>query len=458
MTNPAPYAPPQSPPSLGRQVFQMAWPNIGYAILDSGIGLVDLVLVGKLGAEAIGGVGLSRQLYIVVTVLAISISAGATPIVGQAFGAGDLERVRRTARAAINATVIAGLAVGALLFVIAPFGLRFLQAPPAVYPLGLRYVRALSPGVVFIFLNFAMVSLFRGIGQVRVPLYSAIAAHAVNIVVSYALIFGVHPWISPIGIAGAAYGTVAGRGVGFAICLLVWRRRLPTDQAKARPWWSAGLLKQIMAIGLPLGGMHMLRMGAHFFFFQILATAGGLALAAGTVTLHLRMLLILPSLAFQMALVTLVSQSLGADDPAGARRFTMHTLGWGSLIVGLVTAVIIAFAGPIVGLVAGLTHSQVNAQIVALGGPMVRISFVGQFFATGCIILGGAFFGGGDVKAPFVFTVVSEWLVLIPAAWFIRYHSGWPIAWIWVAFVLSPVVLLGLYAYRFQTGVWQRRL
>ena len=84
----------------------MSWPNLLYAVFDQGIRLVDLWLVGHLEADAIAAVGLSHRIMILIAVVSMAISAGATPIVGQAFGAGRYARVRHAASQAVRSMLL----------------------------------------------------------------------------------------------------------------------------------------------------------------------------------------------------------------------------------------------------------------------------------------------------------------------------------------------------------------
>jgi putative MATE family efflux protein len=446
---------------LGRRIFAMSWPNILYSVLDAGMGVVDLWLVGRLGAEAVAGVGLSRQVYFLVMIIAVAVTAGATPLVAQASGRGDRERIGGVARQLLGMVTVLGVFSALLLAWGARPALILLDAPDEVQHQGRLYLMALAPGVIFTYSNFAMVSLFRGIGQVRVPLLAAAVMHAVNLPLSYALINGLGDWLAPMGIAGAAVGTVVAQACGMLVNLGSWYWRCDRPlrlTGVILPWWQPSLVRAVLKLGVPISAMHLSRMLAHAMFFHVMAAAGTLALAAASLTYQLRLLLIYPSLAVNVAVITLVGQSLGAGDEALARRYARQTLAWGTLIGALLAGVAIVWARPLLQVLCHFTGRETGDQLLELGVPMIRISFIGQVFATASIIVNGAFIGGGDLRWPFVYTLVTEWLIMLPITWIVLHWTHLPVSAVWWGFAIAPAVLFWLYERRFRTRVWLRRL
>ena len=246
--------------SLGRRVFAMAWPNLLYAFSDQGIRLIDMWLVGHVGAHAIGGLGLSHRVMILVAVAAMGVAAGAAPIIGQAAGAGDGARVRHTAAQMLRCMLLVGLGAGVVLRLIARPLLGSMRAAPAPVQAATEYLDVISLGIVFLFLNFAFVSLFRALGQVRTPLVLVLLMNLLNLCLSYPLVVG---WgaFDGLGVEGAAWGTIASRALGVGLAWVIWRRRRAALPAPThRAFFDLAVLRQSLAIGLPISGMGFLRM------------------------------------------------------------------------------------------------------------------------------------------------------------------------------------------------------
>src|SRR5919199_3878875 len=87
-----------APASLNRQLFQLAWPSLVENLLQTMLGVVDLIFVGKLGADAIAGVGLGNQLMFTLVITIFGLSVGTTALVARAVGAKQFAEARRIAK------------------------------------------------------------------------------------------------------------------------------------------------------------------------------------------------------------------------------------------------------------------------------------------------------------------------------------------------------------------------
>ncbi len=449
--------PPDDTWTLSRRIFAMAWPNILYAVLDRGIVLVDAWLVGRVGSAAVGAVGLSSRVMILVAVISMALSVGATPFIGQAFGAKDFARVRHTAVQTLRAMVAVGLILSPVLYLIARPSLRALQATGIIENYGTAYLETMALGLTFLFLNFCLLAFFRAAGQVKTPLLLMVLMNAANIPISWLLIRGWEPYFPSLGVRGAAWGTIISRAFGAALGLIIWLHRTRHYERVKRAFLDWPLLRQVLGVGLPVAGTGLVRMGAAMVFFALFAGLGELPLAAASIASSVQMMLIMPALMIRTALQTLVSHSLGAGRFEQARRYTWQTQLWGGLLMGSVTLALMIFAGPVVVLICSRNPEETEA-LRELTVAMLRISLFGCFFSTCAIIFGGALIGGGDVRWPFVFTVISQWLVMLPGAFAIRYLTQLPAPYIWWACVLSPAVLVVMSYWRFRQGKWQKQL
>jgi putative MATE family efflux protein len=447
---------PDSTWELSRRIFAMSWPNIVYAVLDQMLFLVTIWLVARLGEAAIGAVGLSFRIMILVATFSFALSAGAMPFIGQAFGARDLGQVRHLASQTLRGMVAIGLVLSPVLYLVARPALRWSGAAGEVETLGVTYMQAMAMGQVFMFLNFTVVALFRAVGQVRTPLVLVVGMNLLNVPLTWVLMVGWEPLIPALGIAGAAWGSIVSRALGAGVGWLIWERRTGRYPRVASGLFDWPVLRRILGVGLPFTGMSLARMGAALVFVVIFARLGTVTLAAATLANQVRFMLIMPALMIQTALMTLVSHSLGAGHFDRARRYAWQTQLWGGLLMGAVTVLLIVLARPVAEALCALRPLD-EPDLVEQTLAMMRIALYGVFLSTAAIIFAGALNGGGDVVYPFVFTVVSEWVVMLPCALLIRGHTDNPTL-IWWAGVLSPAVLVVLYYWRFRQGRWLRRL
>ena len=171
--------------------------------------------------------------------------------------------------------------------------------------------------------------------------------------------------------------------------------------------------------------------------------------AAVGVGLQLRLISVLPALAFQTAGATLVGQAIGRGDYREAEllgRRSVFLLGW---IMVVVVGMIMVWAGPLASLfIAG-------PETAVLGARVLRWFAVAQFFSALSIATQGALTGAGDTAPAMLYTWVSQWLVMLPLAYFLLSVLGWSPDGALVAWALAPLISLALTWRRLQSGRWK---
>ncbi|MCJ8330906.1 MAG: MATE family efflux transporter [Lentisphaeria bacterium] len=443
---------------LSKKIFAMAWPNILYALLDRSMGLVDMWLAGDLSADAIAAVGLSQQILFLIIILTIALTSGAMPLIGQHLGNKNMSMVKHCSAQILRGMVLCSFLLIPLLFFFAGPMLRLLKGNEEVVRLGLDYLQPMALGLTFVFINFTMVILFRSVGRVRTPLLVLLLMLIVNVPVSYFLLKGVEGLIPAMGMSGIAIGTITGRLIGTVLLIVIWLKIMKKEETKSSSFLDMEFFKQVLSIGLPIALMNFVRSGAQVVFFTIFAGISSVALAATSITYQLRMLLLMSTLMIHQALITLVSQSLGEGDKEKAKRYVWQTQLWANILMGVVAVVMIFFSEDVVRGICSLSQQVDSAALVETSSKMIRIALCAQIFITLAIVFGAALTAGGDVKMPFVFTCISEWVIMIPCAFILaNYYADEPHL-IWYAFVISPFFLTLCYYHRFRQNKWQNKL
>src|SRR5262249_29329154 len=155
---------------------------------------VDVFWVAHLGADAITTVGLTETSLMLVFVIAIGLSVGATALVARRIG----EKDEAGAGLAAAQAILLGLAISAVISVVgyhyAPQILRVMGGSEDVIKLGSGYTRVIVGGSATVFLLFLMNAVFRGAGDAAVAMRVLWLANIVNICLNPCLIFGLGPF------------------------------------------------------------------------------------------------------------------------------------------------------------------------------------------------------------------------------------------------------------------------
>ncbi len=437
---------------LGR-LWEMAWPTVMYSLMETGVGLVDIYFAGYLGAEAVAAIGFSRQIFLVLMIGTLSITTGTITLIAQNFGARRFDDASSVAFHSLVLALLSGLLFGAAGYGLAHFLLRLLGAEGEVLRSGTAFLKVLMGGVIFLMINYTTNAVFRAQGDTKTPMKIAMVSNALNIGFSYLLIFG---WgiIPGMGVMGAAAATILARFIGavWAVWILTNPHRPVCFAFRSRLDWR--LFHRILDIGLPSGFSGFFRNGARILFFSILASTsrGSDAVAVATIGFQIRMLVIMPALAFQVATAALVGQSIGARRMRTAEAYGWTAITFGSLVMAVASLLIFGLAGEIMRLFSD------SESLRDLGVWALRFIAVEQFCNCVSIVASGAFTGAGDTRPPLRFTVLSQWVLMLPLAYGFTLFSALDFFGPWIAWALAPLVQLILTLTHFVRGRWKINL
>jgi putative MATE family efflux protein len=435
-----------------RRIWALAWPTLLYSVLELSLGVADFLMVRGLGSEATAAIGLNRQITFLLESAALAVATGVIALVSQGVGAGNRAQVDGTVRQSLRLVVLLGVPTTLVGYLASRPLLVLLQANPETLAHGVSYLHIYFLGTLFLWASLVAAAVFRGTGDTLTPLRLAAAVSVLNIGLNYVFVFGAGA-VPAYGVAGAAIGTVAARGVGAAIYLVLLVRGTPHARLRLRPWggidWE--LIRRILRIGTSPALAAIARNGARVVYLALLGLVplGATLHAAVGVGLQVRLISVLPALAFQVAASTLVGQAVGAGRYDLAQSLGQRTVLLLALIMAGVVAVTFLLAEPIAALFI------VDPEVATVGATVLRWFAVAQFFSSLSIGTQGALTGAGDTKPIFRYTVVTQWGVLLVLTVLLLLVVGWSPEGALLAWAVAPVLQLVLMQRLFRSGRWR---
>lgn len=407
--------------------------------------LGETYFVKSLGDEAIAAIGAVMQIGWLFMVVAMMISTGATTLLAQRWGAGDLDGARKI----VAATLQQGLFFGAILWTLWFFKdavWDWLDISKEVRKLATVYFAALMLASPIVSIEFGIMSLYRGIGDMMTPMYS--------------MLVGVFSQLALCALLVYRFG-IFGIGLAFAIsrlailaCLVA---RIKRSQLKVMSFQVRGLNfeehKQLLAIGVPSGFQSLLWSLASMVYFGILSHIGNekestAAIAALTAGLRIEALAFMPGIAFGIAAQTLVGQNFGAGQIERARKGAWQASLWCCTVMGLMALFFFATAD---WLAIKFSNEEMTRRYIA---SYLRINAVSEPFLGLGMTLSGALRGLGDALTPAVISVGTLWALRLPATYILCHWLGYDAVAAWWAMSLSTIVSGVLTALAF----WKRNL
>jgi putative MATE family efflux protein len=435
-------------------VLALAWPSLVENVLLLVMGMASLMMVGRLGPSAMAGVGLANQVAQLVVVVFSGLAVGNTALVARAVGAGRSAAARDATRQALLLGGTLSVAMAAVCFPLVPGILGLLGAAPEVVADGTLYLRAIVLTVPLLALSLLANGSLRGAGDTRTAMWVTGAENVANVAVAYPLIFGLGP-APQLGLAGAAWGLVAGRTLACVLSLTALTGRhaghLSGTFAAVTQWRpDATLLRRLLAVGGPAAGESAsIQIGMMVFSLMVIHM-GTAAFAAQQVVFNAASLSMLPGLAFSVAATTLVGQHLGAGDPEGAARSGWRSAGAAVGWMSLAGLVFLVMPAPIIRLY------TTDPDVIAAGVAGIRIVGLGQPLQAAAFVLAGALRGAGDTRTTLLVGGASMWGVRLSLAYTLGIATGWGLPGIWAGWCGDWCVRGIAFLWAFRYGRWKR--
>jgi len=340
--------------------------------------------------------------------------------------------------------------VAALLGVTAPLWLALLGPSPELQAKALEFLPGRLLGLVGTTVAFCWASFFRGVGDTRTPMLGAVLANLVNVGLGYGLIFG-ELGLPQLGVAGSGLAMAVGEWtlalflVGAATRHGV-RTRYGTRPVRPR----AVALRRVLRTGLPIGGQWVLDMSAFAVFTTLVARMGDASMAASQAFISLLSLSFMQASGLSVAAATLVGRYVGAGDPGAAERSFRNALGLAAALGTSVALLFFTMPETLLGLFSR------DADVLALGGPLLALGAGFQLLDALGITSSGALRGAGDTRWPFLVQAALAWFVFLPAAWLFGVTRGGGLTGAWAGGVVYVAGLAIAFVWRFHAGVWRR--
>ncbi len=391
-------------PILG-PLLKFTVPVILALILQSLYGAVDLWVVGQFATSAdVSAVATGSQIMQTMTGVIAGLSMGTTILLGQLLGEGKT----REAGKAIGASVIFFAVVGMLLTTAMLCNItniaHFMQAPAEAFTMTEDYVRICSIGLVFIISYNLLGSLFRGLGNSKLPLLSVAIAAVCNI---FSDLFFVS--VLGLGAAGAAIATVGSQALSVLISLLIISR-IPQSftMQKKDITWNLSINQKIFKFGFPLALADFL-VGLSFLMIVSIVNSLGVTASAGVGVAEkvCAFIMLVPS-AFGQSMAAYVAQNYGAGKIARAHQGLRYGV-MVSMIVGMIMAWGSFFHGDVL---CGIFAK--DSEVILAGWQYLKAYAIDCLLTAIFFCMNGYFNGCGYTKFVMVENIIGALCIRVP--------------------------------------------
>lgn len=447
-----------SPADIRSRVIKLAGPALMEMLLLTTVQMIDMIMVGRLGAPAIAAVGLTNQPIFFSLAIFVALNVGTMALVARYAGAREPEKASEVARQTLIITSAFGLVVAVLGMIFAEKVMLFMGARPEVLPLGTVFFRIISFSLIFSTISTSASAVLRGCGDTRTPMKVNMLANLLVIAGDYLLIYGKFGFPA-LGVAGAGWATAAARIVAAALFIFAVVQERPVGGPGGVRINLGGpcrlnlpVIRQIVNIGFPSALEQLILQGGLIVFVRVVAGLGTTTYAAHQIALNVLSLSFTPGQAFGIAATALVGQNLGANRPDWAEQCGYETRRLGTALCSIMGLVFIFFGSYIVRLYTA------DPEVIRQGAMALKIIGVVQPAQSSQFILAGGLRGAGDTRWPLMATAVGIWGIRLSLAHLLIFGLHLGLEGAWVAIAIDQFSRSLLISYRYRTGRWKEAL
>jgi MATE family multidrug resistance protein len=430
-----------------RRVLRLAVPVVTGELGWMAMTTVDTIMVGKLGAAAIGAIGVGSSAFYSFAIFGMGLLLGLDTLVSQSCGAGDREDCHRSLTQGVYLACALSVPL-MLLFYFMPPVFSLLRIVEPVSSLAGVFLRVQNLGTLPLLLYGAFRRYLQGMGHVAPVMFTLVSANVVNWFGNWVLIQG-HLGFPALGVAGSALSTCFARiymaaVLGFAIWW--YERATPPGfhNLLQRPDFTR--LARLIRLGLPAATQILLEIAAFGAAAVLAGRLNPAALAAHQIALNCAALSFMVPLGISSAAAVSVGQAVGRGDLKMARRN-------GYIAIGLACSFMACSALAFFFIPKPILHIYTNDEgVLATGTGLLAIAALFQLFDGTQTVATGALRGLGDTRGPMFANLAGYWLFGLPIGYALCFHFGMGVYGLWWGLTLALIVIAIVLLWH-----WQRR-
>ncbi|MDO9274928.1 MAG: MATE family efflux transporter [Lutibacter sp.] len=375
------------------------------------VGLIDDIMVGRLGPVELAASSLGNSLIFIALSIGIGFSFAITPLIAESDGEGDVEKGRGIFQHGLILSTILGIAMFIMLLLLKPI-LYHLDQPEEVVALAIPYyeIVALSMVPLMIFQGFKQFA--DGLSETKYSMYATIITNIVNVAINFMLIYGF--WIFPrLELVGAALGTLISRIVMVVFLYMVMKKKkkfaVYMNRLKFRELKSSIFLK-ITKLGFPTALQMLFEVGLFTASVLLAGTFGALPQAANQIAIKLSSTTFMIAVGIGAAATIRVGNLKGLGNYLELRR-----IAFSNFLLILIVMSIFSIGFILLKDILPWMFTD-NLEVIGIASSLLVIAGIFQLSDGFQAVILGALRGLQDVNVPSVLTFIAYWIIGFPVS------------------------------------------
>lgn len=432
-----------------RELANLIGPLVIEQLLAVFVGMADSIMVANVGEAAVSGVSLVDNIMILIINIFAALATGGAVVAGQYIGRKDEKSACKAATQLVWFVSLSAVAIMILVYFGKDIILNqvFGHITAEVKGHADIYLLIVTASIPFIALYNGGAAIFRAMGNSQVSMRVSLLMNAINVTGNAILVFGLR-----IGTAGVAIPTLISRMVAAIVItvLLCNQTRILHIERTLKIRFDGRMIRKILAIGVPNGLENSMFQLGKILVLSLVSTFGTYAIAANAVSNAIALFQILPGMAISLAITTVISQCVGANDYEQVHYYLKKLLA--IIYVAMVgTVALIFLVLPLILKAYNLSDQTAAAatNIIHFHGISAMIIWPLSF------ALPAAYRAAGDAKACMYTSIVSMWIFRIGFSYLVGKYMGLGVFGVWVAMVIDWIVRAICFVIRYFNGKWK---
>ncbi|MGL4109837.1 MATE family efflux transporter [Clostridium sp. LP20] len=433
-----------------KSILTLALPITLQSFITSSLNLVDNVMVGRLGEEAIAAVGLANQYFFIFTLCLSGINAGASVFMSQYWGKKDIKSIRKVLGLDITVGFIASFIFALGAFIFSNEIMCILSKDINVIALGSSYLKIVAISCLFTNFTQGYSSALRSTEQPKLPMYASLIGVISNAFLNWVFIFG-NLGIESMGVAGAAMATTIARAIEmiYIITMVYIKKNKVASRLKEMFSFNKDFVKTYFRTSTSVIINELVWAFGMTAYSIAYAQIGTSAVATMQIATTLNNMFMVLCIGLASAASIMIGNKIGAGHEDEAVDYSKK-IGLLSLIVGLVLGILIWVCAPLILTIFNITQETYGDALKVL-----------RIMAIFCIIrsynvvmIVGVFRGGGDITYSMLVQAGTIWLFAVPIAFIGAIFLSVPIYIVYLLICLEEVIKIFFEFGRLKSGKW----
>ena len=429
---------------------KLAYPIILGMLGHTLIGIVDNIMVGKLGAAELAAVSLGNSFIFIAISLGIGFSTAITPIVAQADASKNTDDIRAAFHHGLFLCTILGISLFGVIVLAKPL-MNYMGQPEEVIVLARPYIDWVAFSLIPMVIYQGYKQFADGLSMTKYSMYAIIMANVVHVILNYFLIYGI--WIFPkMGIVGAALGTVISR-----FMMVIFMHVILSRKEKLKAYFQnfsfqqikKTMLNKIINLGLPSAMQMFFEVALFTAAIWLSGSLGKTSQAANQIALSLASATFMFAMGLSVAAMIRVSNQKGLAD---YKKLVVvaKSIFLLAIILEMIFAVFfVAFHQFLPHFFLNMENTMLaldNQEVIAIAAKLLLVAAVFQISDGIQVVVLGALRGLQDVKIPMYITFAAYWVVGFPISYYLGKFTDLKATGIWIG-LLAGLTVAAVFLY-----------